>query len=93
MHNAGSALEWAKELFGTVETKVAEWLNLSPYDIIEREAEAIQPGCEGLIFLPYLMGERSPHWDPMREAFFLELQGRIKEPTSFGPFMRGSLLI
>jgi xylulokinase len=33
-------------------------------DAIERLAASAPPGCEGLLFHPYLMGERSPHWDP-----------------------------
>ncbi len=71
MHNAGSSLEWAKETLGALEAKLAEWLGLSPYDLIEREAERVPPGCEGLFFLPYLMGERSPHWDPNARGVFL----------------------
>ncbi|MGB9521181.1 MAG: xylulokinase [Anaerolineales bacterium] len=78
MHNAGSSLEWAKEAFGTLEINVAEWLGLTPYDLIEREAETIPPGCEGLIFLPYLMGERSPYWDPSARGVFLGITKKHK---------------
>lgn len=71
MHNAGASLEWAAGALGVLEERVAEWLDLSPYDLIEQEAEKIPPGSEGLIFLPYLMGERSPHWDPSARGVFL----------------------
>lgn len=70
MHNAGSSLEWAKQALGTLEVKVAEWLGLVTYELIELEAERVPPGCEGLLFLPYLMGERSPHWDPNARGVF-----------------------
>ncbi|GLV48873.1 hypothetical protein TJA_19760 [Thermus sp. LT1-2-5] len=40
---------------------VGEGLSLGP---LEQEAEGVPPGSEGLVFLPYLMGERSPVWDP-----------------------------
>jgi xylulokinase len=33
------------------------------YDLLNRQAARVPPGCEGLIFLPYLMGERTPIWD------------------------------
>lgn len=71
MHNAGSALEWAKIALARCETEVAEWCNISPYELIEREAEQVPPGAEGLLFLPYLMGERSPYWNPNARGVFL----------------------
>lgn len=71
MHNAGSALEWAKTTLARFETKVAEWLDIGVYELIEKEAERIPPGTEGLIFLPYLMGERSPWWDPHARGVYL----------------------
>ena len=40
------------------------------YDAMLEEAENASPGCDGLIFLPYLAGERTPHFDPdVRGAF------------------------
>jgi xylulokinase len=40
------------------------------YDAMLGEAETVSPGCSGLIFLPYLAGERTPHFDPdVRGAF------------------------
>jgi xylulokinase len=71
MHNAGSSLEWAKETLGSLEIKAAEWLGLNPYDLVELEAQRIPPGCNGLLFLPYLMGERSPYWNPNARGVFL----------------------
>lgn len=71
MHNAGSSLEWAKEALGALELRVSEWLGLNPYDLLEKEAERVPAGAEGLIFLPYLMGERSPNWNPDARGVFL----------------------
>jgi len=79
MHNAGASLEWAVEALGGLEARVGEWLDLSPYDLIEKEAEKIPPGCEGLIFLPYLMGERSPHWDLNARGVFLGITRKHKK--------------
>jgi xylulokinase len=40
------------------------------YDAMLEEAESVPPGCDGLLFLPYLAGERTPHFDPdVRGAF------------------------
>ncbi len=49
---------------------------VDPYDIIIQEAASIPPGSEGLIFLPYLAGERTPHADANARGAFLGLSLR-----------------
>ena len=44
-----------------------------PYDELTREAEAAPPGCDGVLWAPYLMGERTPHLDPEARAALLGL--------------------
>ncbi len=44
-----------------------------PYYAMVGEAESVPPGCEGLIFLPYLAGERTPHADPDARGAFCGL--------------------
>jgi|HubBroStandDraft_1064217.scaffolds.fasta_scaffold65969_2 gluconokinase len=64
-NNGGNVLKW---LFGKVlgvGDSEAEWQRKV------READEVPPGCEGLIFLPYLQGERAPVWDAdARGVFF-----------------------
>jgi len=43
------------------------------FDAMLGEAESVAPGCEGLTFLPYLSGERTPHADPNARAAFCGL--------------------
>jgi xylulokinase len=43
------------------------------FDTLLGEAESVAPGCEGLTFLPYLSGERTPHADPDARAAFCGL--------------------
>ena len=45
------------------------------YDYINREAATIEAGSEGVIFLPYLFGERTPHRDPHARGVFFGLSG------------------
>ena len=52
VQNAGLALEWARRLLG------ASWPE------VYEEAFSLPPGAEGVTFLPYLTGERTPHFDP-----------------------------
>jgi xylulokinase len=46
------------------------------YDTLIGEAESVGPGAEGLAFLPYLTGERTPHLDPEARGVFFGLTAR-----------------
>ncbi len=48
----------------------------SVYEILTRRAATVAPGCEGLVFLPYLTGERTPHADPFARGVFFGLTPR-----------------
>jgi xylulokinase len=43
---------------------------ISPYQLLDREVETIPAGSDGIIVLPYFMGERSPIWDPFAKGVF-----------------------
>jgi xylulokinase len=61
---AGLSLRWFKENLGQMEQTLGNLCNTDPYNLLSKEAELAEPGCKGLIFVPYLLGERSPHMDP-----------------------------
>lgn len=95
---AGGSLRWFRDALCQPEKIVANLIGDDPYDLIVREAESVPAGSEGLIFLPYLSGERTPHADPYaRGVFFgLSLKHRkghmiraILEGVAFG--LRNSL--
>lgn len=68
---AGLSLHWFRNNFCQVETQTAQGLGVDPYYLMDKEAERIPAGCDKLIYLPYLMGERTPHLDPdCRGVFF-----------------------
>ncbi len=69
-NSCGSSVKWFRDLFGGEEMKVAKSLKVSPYEIMDAEAEKVAAGSDGLIFHPYLLGERSPYWDPYLRASF-----------------------
>lgn len=73
MLSAGGSLRWFRDKLGQLERGLADLLGLDPYDVICREAEQAPPGSEGLIFLPYLAGERTPHADPYARGVFFGL--------------------
>ena len=71
VNNGGIVLRWLKEQLADVEANTAKLLQQNPYDLITAIAETIPAGSEGLIFHPYLTGERSPLWDAnARGSFF-----------------------
>ncbi|MBE0477766.1 xylulokinase [Candidatus Aerophobetes bacterium] len=62
--NAGGVLRWFRDSLGELEVALSKNLSESSYDILTLEAKKSSPGSNGLIFLPYLSGERCPHTDP-----------------------------
>jgi xylulokinase len=70
---AGLSLHWFRENFGGEESTKAAQTGTDVYDLICREAEKILPGCAGLLFLPYLMGERTPVLDAQARGLWIGL--------------------
>jgi D-xylulose kinase len=60
---AGLSLHWVRDNLGFPESALERWTGLDAYDLLAREAERVPAGSEGLIFLPYMQGERTPHLD------------------------------
>ena len=60
----GGTLKWFSQELGAFEQELARERGISPYEIMSEEAERISPGSNGLIFLPYMAGERSPSGTP-----------------------------
>jgi len=71
MQAAGGSYQWLRDTLCLPEKDAAAQLKISPYELMNIQAEQSPPGANGLLFLPYLMGERSPRWNPdARGAFF-----------------------
>jgi xylulokinase len=70
---AGLSLRWFRDRFGAAESWYARQTDVDPYELIIREAERVPPGSEGLLWLPYLMGERTPHLDAQARGLWFGL--------------------
>ncbi|KAA8998381.1 gluconokinase [Paenibacillus spiritus] len=55
---------------GPVRTQAAPSVSRGSFDELIEQALSVPPGAEGLLFLPYLSGERAPHWDPSARGVF-----------------------
>lgn len=64
--SAGMALRWLRD-------NLLAWHYPDAYDVMNLAAAASPPGAQGLIFLPYLVGERTPHMDPEARGVFFGL--------------------
>jgi xylulokinase len=72
----GGALKWAAEELGATGRAAADGRGLSPFQALDEEAERIAPGSDGVVFLPYLAGERSPVWDERAKGVWYGLDYR-----------------
>jgi xylulokinase len=73
---AGLSLRWFRDRFGVLSgdaAGVASKAGRDPYDILAEEAAAAPAGSEGAFWVPYLMGERTPHLDPNARAALIGL--------------------
>ena len=76
MLSAGGSLQWYRDAYCQPEKVVASALGHDPYDLICAEAARAPVGSEGLIFLPYLSGERAPYADPNARGVLFGLSRR-----------------
>jgi xylulokinase len=76
MQAAGGAYQWARDQLGALEVQGAQAAGINPYELLNLQAEKSPPGARGLLFLPYLLGERSPWWNPQARGAFIGLTMR-----------------
>ncbi|MDX1992587.1 MAG: xylulokinase [bacterium] len=92
MQAAGASYQWTRDQLAWAEKEVARALGVSAYDLINTEIERIAPGAEGLFYLPYLMGERSPRWNPHARGAFVGLTIRHTRSHLFRAVLEGITL-
>ncbi len=86
---AGLSLKWFRDNFCIEEKRVAELMGIDPYVLMDKEADKVEACCSGLIYLPYLMGERTPHLDPNARGVFFGLSAKHEKPDMLRAVMEG----
>lgn len=76
MLSAGGSLRWFRDTLAPKELAEARVRGVDAYELLTREAAKVRPGSDGLIFLPYLAGERTPYTDPDARGVFFGLSLR-----------------
>ena len=87
--SAGGSLQWFRNNFCDAERKAADDAGLDVYDLLSQQAEKIPVGANRLLFLPYIMGERSPILDPDSRGVFFGLSGMHTRACMVRAIMEG----
>ena len=69
----GGVMRWLEREFGAYEREEGKRQGKSSLDLFNEEAAAVAPGSDGVIFLPYMSGERTPIWDPNAKGVYYGL--------------------
>ncbi|HRL14425.1 MAG TPA: FGGY-family carbohydrate kinase, partial [Aggregatilineales bacterium] len=89
MQAAGASYQWTRDQLAPLEKEMAERLGISAYDLTNLQLEGIAPGADGLFYLPYLLGERSPRWNPHARGAFIGLTIRHSRAHLFRAVLEG----
>jgi len=89
MLSAAGSFRWFRDALGQEEVARARAEGRDVYDVLTDEAAAAPAGCEGLVFLPYLTGERTPHPDPAARGVFFGLTLRHRKPHLIRAVLEG----
>lgn len=73
VQSAGLSLKWFRDNFCQSEKDTAKLMGVDEYYLMDKEAETVPIGANRLLYLPYLMGERTPHLDPNARGVFFGL--------------------
>lgn len=86
---AGLSLKWFVENFCAEESQRAVEAGVDRYAVTDDEAAQVPIGANGLLYLPYLMGERTPHLDPECRGVFFGLSGMHRRRDLIRAVMEG----
>lgn len=87
---SGGLVRWFRDRFGEAEVEEAEKTGEDPYQLLDARAAEIPAGSDGLVALPYFMGERAPLWDPDARGTILGLTLYHTKPHLFRALMEAA---
>jgi xylulokinase len=92
MQAAGGSYQWLRDNICLPEKDAAAQLKLSPYELMNLQAAESPAGARGLLFLPYLLGERSPRWNPLARGAYVGLTMQHSRPDIIRATLEGITL-
>ena len=85
----GGSLSWFRDQFGQPEVAAANLIGQNPFELFSRQVEKSKPGANGLIFLPYMAGERTPLWSSIPRGIFFGLSYSTSRADMLRAIMEG----
>lgn len=89
VQTAGAAYQWLRNEICTLETELAHEGGPNVYERMNELVEQSEPGAGGVVFLPYLLGERSPRWNPDARGAFVGMTLATKRCDMVRAVMEG----
>jgi xylulokinase len=85
----GGSLGWFRDQLGQPEVSVANLLGQNPFELFSQQVEKSKPGAGGLLFLPYMAGERTPLWSSLPRGVFFGLSYSTSRADILRAIMEG----
>lgn len=85
----GGSLGWFRDQFGQLESAVSPFIQQDPFELFSLQASQSPPGAGGLIFLPYMAGERTPLWSSTARGVFFGLSYNSTRADMLRAIMEG----
>jgi len=85
----GGSLSWFRDQLGHPEAIAANLVGQNPFELFSRQVEKSNPGANGLIFLPYMAGERTPLWSSLPRGIFFGLTYSTSRADMLRAIMEG----
>ena len=86
----GGSLGWFRDQFGQVEETIAPLIKQNAFELFSQQASQSPAGSNGLIFLPYMAGERSPLWSNVARGVFFGLSYTSSRADMLRSMMEGN---
>ena len=86
---AGLSLKWFRDNFCNAEKETAKLMDVDTYYLMDKETDTVPIGANRLLYLPYLMGERTPHLDPDARGVFFGLSAMHTKKDMLRAVMEG----
>lgn len=92
VNNGGMIFRWVRDELAASEVETAKRLGVDPYDVLTKIASGVAPGAGGLLFHPYMAGERAPLWNANARGSFFGLGMHHKKEHMIRAVLEGVLM-
>lgn len=89
VNNGGMTFRWVRDVIASAEVETAKSLGIDSYEVLTKIAARVSPGADGLLFHPYLAGERAPLWNANARGSFFGLSLHHKKEHMIRAVLEG----